>query len=356
MIHFNCPHCAKTINVGDKAAGKKGKCSGCGEIIRVPQITTLTDDGRPTIMQPQVEVAQRQTSLPGGLARNSPTKPTQHLANGWLKSKPLLFALSASFAILALLFVGGFLVAGRRAEQAKQAKQLELEKLELGKLEKEKLEKEKLEKEKLELGKFEKEKLEKEKLEKENAEIAISTQRLVAELDAASVKGYYTYRNATFINKLTSLEELRKSYGVRLDVASLKFDITTGPERLMFEGGPNFGYRINLQKRRAGYTRGMKVIQIIGGSKALVGIGSSTCLAVGWDTTNLVDGEFMVPLDAIVVSGTTEYTTVQGAKSRVYVVEPFDLIKYAADYIPVLPQSIIDVVGDVVKVGDGRRK
>lgn len=36
MIRFKCPHCGKAIKVKDEGAGKKGKCHGCGEVIRVP--------------------------------------------------------------------------------------------------------------------------------------------------------------------------------------------------------------------------------------------------------------------------------------------------------------------------------
>lgn len=43
MIHFNCPNCNKAIRVRDEAAGKKGKCLGCGEMIRVPQATVFGD-------------------------------------------------------------------------------------------------------------------------------------------------------------------------------------------------------------------------------------------------------------------------------------------------------------------------
>lgn len=37
MIHFNCPHCDKAIRVRDEAAGRKGKCLGCGATIQVPK-------------------------------------------------------------------------------------------------------------------------------------------------------------------------------------------------------------------------------------------------------------------------------------------------------------------------------
>lgn len=37
MINFDCPHCGKAIKVKDEAAGMKGKCLGCGEVIDIPK-------------------------------------------------------------------------------------------------------------------------------------------------------------------------------------------------------------------------------------------------------------------------------------------------------------------------------
>ncbi len=37
MIIFHCPHCSRSIRVGKSAAGKRGTCHGCGQLIRVPQ-------------------------------------------------------------------------------------------------------------------------------------------------------------------------------------------------------------------------------------------------------------------------------------------------------------------------------
>lgn len=37
MIRFRCPHCDKNITVGENAAGKRGKCPGCGNEVRVPE-------------------------------------------------------------------------------------------------------------------------------------------------------------------------------------------------------------------------------------------------------------------------------------------------------------------------------
>ncbi len=43
MIHFQCPYCNKAIKVRDEAAGRTGKCLGCGKTIQVPQSAVLID-------------------------------------------------------------------------------------------------------------------------------------------------------------------------------------------------------------------------------------------------------------------------------------------------------------------------
>jgi uncharacterized Zn finger protein (UPF0148 family) len=35
-MRFSCPHCGKALNVKDEYAGKKAKCPGCRNLIRVP--------------------------------------------------------------------------------------------------------------------------------------------------------------------------------------------------------------------------------------------------------------------------------------------------------------------------------
>ena len=35
-ISFSCVHCQKRLNVADSQAGKKGKCTRCGKLVRVP--------------------------------------------------------------------------------------------------------------------------------------------------------------------------------------------------------------------------------------------------------------------------------------------------------------------------------
>jgi hypothetical protein len=37
-IKFNCPHCQKSLKVSTEVAGKRAKCPGCGQIVRIPQI------------------------------------------------------------------------------------------------------------------------------------------------------------------------------------------------------------------------------------------------------------------------------------------------------------------------------
>jgi hypothetical protein len=43
MIQFNCPSCKTTTRVGDNAAGKKGKCPVCGNVVSIPPASTDDD-------------------------------------------------------------------------------------------------------------------------------------------------------------------------------------------------------------------------------------------------------------------------------------------------------------------------
>ena len=47
MIRFNCPHCEKSIRVKGEAAGRKGKCPGCGQTVRVPVAPQPAEPQRP---------------------------------------------------------------------------------------------------------------------------------------------------------------------------------------------------------------------------------------------------------------------------------------------------------------------
>lgn len=170
-----------------------------------------------------------------------------------------------------------------------------------------------------------------------------------AERQAEIAKEYYTERNQRFLAILRFEKDHYDKYGGSTPFL-LRMKVEDGPQPLTFS---ERRYTLDMRPNRAGYTRGMKVIQIIDNSKLLVAIGSSTAMAVGWDTTRLVDGDTIMPQDAIVVSGAIDYLAVSGARKRVYVVEPFDLIRYANDYRPQIPQSILDAVGQDVIVGDG---
>ncbi|MBL4885497.1 MAG: hypothetical protein JKY95_13295 [Planctomycetaceae bacterium] len=104
---------------------------------------------------------------------------------------------------------------------------------------------------------------------------------------------------------------------------------------------------------KAGYISSFTIIQIIDNHTMLVQFGSHTAIAQGWDTTNVVDDSVLIPKDAIIVTGTTNYTTVLGAKKRVYVIAPFNLRIYVKDHLPVIPADIVKIVGEDIEVGKG---
>jgi hypothetical protein len=50
MIRFNCPYCRKTLQVGEKHAGKQARCLNCGKPIRIPEPPSLNDLDIDTIL------------------------------------------------------------------------------------------------------------------------------------------------------------------------------------------------------------------------------------------------------------------------------------------------------------------
>ncbi len=63
MINFECPHCGNPINVPDQAAGRKGTCNACRNLILVPNGSVA----------PRVEAFHQRTdeltSMPGKVGR-----------------------------------------------------------------------------------------------------------------------------------------------------------------------------------------------------------------------------------------------------------------------------------------------
>ena len=55
MIRFKCPHCDKAISVGEKNAGRKGQCHGCGKTIQVPE----AKQPEPKIPEPKQSESQQ---------------------------------------------------------------------------------------------------------------------------------------------------------------------------------------------------------------------------------------------------------------------------------------------------------
>jgi ribosomal protein S27E len=49
MLRFKCPHCGKPFRVKEEHAGRKGKCLGCGKIIRIPQAAAIKSKEEPIV-------------------------------------------------------------------------------------------------------------------------------------------------------------------------------------------------------------------------------------------------------------------------------------------------------------------
>ena len=48
-IHFKCGACGHAISVNDGDAGKRGRCHGCGEVMRVPAVEVPATRGGPQL-------------------------------------------------------------------------------------------------------------------------------------------------------------------------------------------------------------------------------------------------------------------------------------------------------------------
>lgn len=156
----------------------------------------------------------------------------------------------------------------------------------------------------------------------------------VAGKEAEIAAAYFAERNRRFLAYV-------KTWHERGNFKLLKDTVSRGPQRLHLNELPG---QLTLQPGVAGYTKGLKVVQILGDKKVLVSLGDMTVMAVGWDTRGVVDGEAIRPRDAVAVSGTVDYTATTGANRRVYVIEPFDLSRFEADHKPDVPQEILNAV------------
>src|SRR5271157_3617871 len=79
-IKFACPHCGKIFTTKDEYAGKRAKCSACGEVTRIPSQPTWEADDSPPVPAP------KPADAPMGIPRLIPpavpsvTKPCPYCA------------------------------------------------------------------------------------------------------------------------------------------------------------------------------------------------------------------------------------------------------------------------------------
>jgi|SRR5579884_1134342 len=76
MIHFQCPVCGRLFKVADNQAGKKGKCSGCGQRVKVPMPPAKTKLGLFVSQQP--DGSHPATATLNSQASGSPTPAAAH--------------------------------------------------------------------------------------------------------------------------------------------------------------------------------------------------------------------------------------------------------------------------------------
>ncbi len=81
MIQFNCPQCGKPISVNDDAAGKRGKCRACGQLITIPDGKAIEGVSRPQRPkeQPDQQLVPSKTNPPKQVAPAPvPLQPLPH--------------------------------------------------------------------------------------------------------------------------------------------------------------------------------------------------------------------------------------------------------------------------------------
>src|SRR5262245_1100625 len=81
-IHFRCPNCDRAVSVAIQAAGKRGKCPGCGQSVQVPAPPPPSEPEEEEVYRFQDEAASPESSL-------GPSLPLQLARRGW---KPYKFS------------------------------------------------------------------------------------------------------------------------------------------------------------------------------------------------------------------------------------------------------------------------
>lgn len=163
---------------------------------------------------------------------------------------------------------------------------------------------------------------------------------------------YYKARNSEFQRQLELLLKFRKDIdSPEMSKRLFSHKARAGAAKQHFDGDGKD--TIPMETGTAGYTKGMRIVQIIDESTMLLSLGEQVVIGRGWNTSGFVDGDLLSPKDAVIVTGTADYDAVSGARKRVRVIQPFDLVKYEDDFPAKLPDAIREIVGDSVKVGEG---
>jgi hypothetical protein len=150
-------------------------------------------------------------------------------------------------------------------------------------------------------------------------------------------EAYFTERNALFRASLepqererASLAERRQTPVViealeRMDRIMEKKRVD-GPPRLKFEKATD------MKVGKAAYVDYIKAVQIIDQTTALGSVGGELAMFRGFSTQGIVDGQVLARNRSVLVTEITNYKTALGATKTVFVVEPFDLDQWEAEF------------------------
>ena len=73
-IIFYCPHCGREIRVRSAAAGRNGRCTGCSELIRVPDFGAIGKNLLPLTLA-AIEGEPEMLTMPNGFVDDEAAAP-----------------------------------------------------------------------------------------------------------------------------------------------------------------------------------------------------------------------------------------------------------------------------------------
>jgi predicted Zn finger-like uncharacterized protein len=111
MIEFQCPKCGKQYRVKDEGAGKRGKCTQCGEVLKVPSLRTGAPDvAGDTPIPPAPQSVPSPQPIAPPMAAQTPRLESGHAAQATSINVHLPKRRSSLGVVSLILGIVGFLI------------------------------------------------------------------------------------------------------------------------------------------------------------------------------------------------------------------------------------------------------